>query len=198
MQHQTNGNHSGENRETSLERWIRIFILQCAACLALGFAIWGVCVSEAPWAQETREAVSETLHSDEDWGELPGLSFAGSFWPHVQAVFAPASAEDFLMIAPVTGEMAAAGDILAFSAPGQAVLAAADGDVFYAGEDCVYVLHKDGYQTRYRGLLPEVKSGVRIAAGESIGTVREGCVLTLELLRDGKSLPAEDYLPQDD
>jgi len=183
--------------ETERGVWGRIlngrrFAAQCAAALLLGISLLGLRHTEGKALAPLREAASTALTEDADWENLSPVTFVGQLFPTVQEVFSPAE-EAPVLRAPVPGEAAAGADGVAFLAAGETVTASAAGRVFYAGGDRVYLLHKNGYQTRYRGLVPTVKAGQRLEAGDPLGTIRPGAVLTFTLLQDGRTLDAAAY-----
>ena len=91
--------------------------------------------------------------------------------------------------------------------PGQAVYAAAPGDVVYSGDgligygNLVIIKHNRTYLSAYahnRKLL--VQEGDRVHAGQKIAemgqTGAEGSILHFEIRRDGKPVDPEQYLPR--
>lgn len=184
-----------ETRQGVLGRILngRRFAVQCAAALLLGLALLGLRQTDGETLAPLREAASTALTEDADWENLSPVTFVGQLFPTVQEVFSPAE-EAPVLRAPVQGEAATGTDGVAYLAAGDTVTASAAGRVFYAGGDRVYLLHENGYQTRYRGLVPTVKAGQRLEAGDPLGSIRPGAVLTFTLLQDGRTLDAAAYL----
>ncbi len=88
---------------------------------------------------------------------------------------------------------------------GANILASAAGEVIHAGYSgsygyCVFIRHRDGYETRYAHLLKiEVDVGDRVSAGDIVGKMGSsgnstGAHLHFEILKDGETLDPEDEL----
>lgn len=170
-----------------------------------GFVIVAVLVLKAVNVPQTVEVLSgldSVLTTDSGIDKALGkLKFVGDFGADSTAVFNPemngfvAPIKDMAVETGGQPEYAVAVQVSDTPTP---VLAAADGQVFYAGNSPIYgtlmvLRHQEGYETWYGGVTPEVTTGHTVLAGERIGTIRNG---TLKFLayRDGMALDPRPYL----
>jgi murein DD-endopeptidase MepM/ murein hydrolase activator NlpD len=82
--------------------------------------------------------------------------------------------------------------------PGDAVLAAADGEVAFtgtvAGRGVVSIDHADGLRTTYEPLVPSVAAGDRVVAGQPIGVLARGHCPPPGCLHWGARRGTHDYV----
>lgn len=82
--------------------------------------------------------------------------------------------------------------------PGDAVLAAADGEVAFtgsvAGRGVVSIDHADGLRTTYEPLVPSVAAGDRVVAGQPIGVLDRGHCPPPGCLHWGARRGTHDYV----
>ena len=82
--------------------------------------------------------------------------------------------------------------------PGDAVLAAADGEVAFAGSvagrGVVSIDHADGLRTTYEPLVPSVAAGDRVVAGQPIGVLDRGHCPPPGCLHWGARRGTHDYV----
>lgn len=168
------------------------FLFRCGVSLLVGLSLISLRALPFTWAQEALSAAADAVQEDTDFEEIREFSFVSALLPQVQAVFSLQEAPIRLR-EPVQAESALGQNSVAYLCGGQEISACADGRVFYAGGDSVWILHENGYQTRYEGLSPSVKAGQQVACGAVIGSAVPSVTLRLSLLQDGRSLDPSMY-----
>lgn len=170
-----------------------------------GFVIVAVLLLKAlniPQTQEVLAGLDQALTTNTDIDRALGkLKFVGGFLGPSEAVFSPETEGFVPPLADMSVETGGVPQYVVSVDVGdgsQPVLAAADGQVFYAGASSDYgtlviIRHQEGYETWYGGLAPEVRTGHTVLAGERIGAVQDATFKFLAF-QDGNPLDPRPYM----
>jgi len=167
--------------------------LQLAATALAALALFTLSHLPFDWARELREQTQNVITQDAEFDAQVPLAYVAALFPQAHSVFAPQQ-EPFYLQRPAAGILAQNDTACAILCEDTKVYACAPGQVFYAGQEQVILVHDQGYQTRYYGLTPTVKAGQRLERGEVLGEAEPGSTLRLELLQDGRTLSPTEYL----
>ena len=196
------GDHSGSRSGKKPPPTMNTITVQAVIC---GLVIVTVLVMKAVDVPQTTEVLAGLDSALTDQSEidkaLGKLKFVGDFFADSTPVFSP---EDQGFVPPIkdmaieTGGSAQYVINIEVADAVTPVLAAADGQVFYAGESSEYgtlmiLRHQEGYETWYGGVVPEVKTGHTVLAGERIGSIRNK-TLKFMAYHDGVALDPRPYL----
>lgn len=176
--------------------------LQLFICGAICLAIVGMKHIDLPIADQALDGlkIAVTAQSDVDKA-LGKLKFVTNLFPDTAQVFSPSVQPVSL---PVAGQITQVGQAAPYAveviAQGtQVVPSVAAGRVFFAGSSVSYgtmvrVVHAGGYETIYTGLVPSVKVGEEIEAGQTLGVLDDGAAFCFMVYLDGAAVPAGNYL----
>lgn len=180
--------------------------IQLVICMAVIAVALVVKTMDVPQSAEVFSGINAVITTDSDLDKAIGkLKFVGSFFGDSKPVFNP---ETQGLVPPVKDMAVETGGTpqlaLSINIPDEItpVLAAADGQVFYAGSSNEYgslvrIRHQEGYETFYGGINFEVQAGHTVLAGERIGYIKGG-VLKFLVYRDGAPIDARSYLKKAD
>lgn len=183
------------------ERPVRTVTVQAVICGFVVLAVLALKALDLPQSTEVLAGINNAITTDSDIDRALGkLKFVGGFFGDSTEVFNP---ETQGFIAPVSDMVVETGGAPQYVIRVEAgeetrpVLAAADGQVFYAGPSgdygtLVIIRHQEGYETYYGGVTPEVKAGHTVLAGERIGTLRNAALQFLAF-RDGEAFDPRPY-----
>lgn len=167
--------------------------IQAGICAVILAGILVVKSLDIPKSQEAFANFNAALTSDSDMDKALGkLKFVGDILDGSDTVFNPMETGMTLPIQDMTIETGSSPQyVLSVEVEEETpVLAAADGQVYYAGGSNEYgtvvrIRHQNGYETVYAGLAPEVKAGRTLLAGERIGLIKSG-EFKFMVYRDGQ------------
>ena len=181
-------NRSGKKPPSTMNT-ITVQAMICGMVIVVVLVLKAV---DLPQTTEVLAGLDAALTSQSDIDKALGkLKFVGDFFADSTPVFSP---EEQGFVPPVK-------DMVINIEVGDSVtpvLAAADGQVFFAGDSKDYgtlmiLRHQDGYETWYGGITPEVKTGHTVLAGERIGSIHNK-TLKFMAYRDGVALDPRPYL----
>lgn len=191
----------GSSRRNSRQSWgaLPVQLLVCAAIVVIVLVVRAL---DVPRSAEVFAGINEAITTDSDLDKAIGkLKFVGDFFGESKAAFNP----EVQGLVPPIKDLAietggAAQTVLSIPIPDEItpVLAAADGQVFYAGSSNEYgslvrIRHDGGYETLYGGIHFEVQAGHTVLAGERIGYMKGG-TLKFIVYHDGHAIDAREYL----
>lgn len=185
---------------------VNTITVQAIICALVIVSVLVLKAVNAPQATEVLAGLDTALTSDSEIDKALGkLKFVGDFFSDSSPVFNPevqGFVPPILDMAIETGGSAQYVLNIEVDDAVTPVLAAADGQVFFAGDSKDYgtlmiLRHQEGYETWYGGITPEVKTGHTVLAGERIGSIRNK---TLKFLayRDGVALDPRPYMKNQD
>ncbi len=176
--------------------------VQLLVCVAIVAVVLVVRALDVPRSAEVFASINDAITTDSDLDRAIGkLKFVGSFFGESKPVFNPETQGLVPPIKDLTIETGgAAQTMLTIAVPDEItpVLAAADGQIFYAGSSNEYgslvrIRHEEGYETLYGGIHYEVQTGDTVLAGERIGYIKGG-ELRFAVYHDGRAIDARAYL----
>lgn len=176
--------------------------LQLFICGAICLVIIGMKNIDIPIADDALQGLKIAVSAQSDMDKALGkLRFVTNLFPETTEVFNPAGDKITL---PVSGtiqtiETEAPYAVSMVADTAQPVNVVSAGRVFYAGNSVTYgtlvrVVHNGGFETVYTGLVPAVKAGDDVEAGQSLGVIDAGAEFRFMVYQDGVAVPAEDYL----
>lgn len=191
----------GPSRRHSRQSWgaLPVQLLVCAAIVVVVLVVRAL---DVPRSAEVFAGINDAITTDSDLDKAIGkLKFVGDFFGGSKTTFNP---ETQGLVPPIKDLAVETGGapqmMLSIPIPDEItpVLAAADGQIFYAGSSNEYgslvrIRHEEGYETLYGGIHYEVQAGHTVLAGERIGYMKGG-TLKFIVYRDGKAIDARDYL----
>ncbi len=180
--------------------------VQAGICAVILVGILVVKTLDVPESREAFSDFNAALTSDSDMDKALGkLRFVTDLFDSSEAVFNPAETGMVLPVEELTMETGTTGQYVMTVEVEEdtPVLAAADGQVYYAGGSNEYgqivrIRHQNGYETVYAGLTPEVKTGRTLLAGERIGVAGSGTEFRFMVYLDGVLVDPRPYFEKRD
>ncbi len=179
-----------------------LITVQAGICALVIVTVLVLKAINIPQTVEVLNGLDSALTSESDIDRALGrIRFVGDFFSESKPVFNPETQGFVAPIQDMAVETAGGTQtVVSFDVTDDItpVLAAADGQIFYAGASgdygtLVIIRHQEGYETWYGGLTPEVKVGHTVVAGERIGTI-SGATLKFLAYRDGVAMDPRPYL----